>query len=244
MDFVIYALRYLALVVYTVLWGLPATLIGPFDRRGRVICWIGRQWIRWILGTCGIRVECEGLEHVERDRPQVFMCNHQSVVDIAAIIHTIPVDFHFVAKKELGWIPLFGWALASSVGIMVDRGNRAQAVERLRRGAERVRAGANVIVFPEGTRSPSGTLGSFKSGGFHLAIQAQVPVVPVTVSGSHRITPKRSLRIESGTVKIVYGPPLATQGLSAEDREELKRRVRVAIAAGFDPAFQEVDAAA
>jgi 1-acyl-sn-glycerol-3-phosphate acyltransferase len=241
---VIYAVRYLLVVVYTILWGVPATLIGPFDRSGRIICWIGRRWVGWILASCGIRVETEGLENVDRTAPQIFMSNHQSVVDIAAIVTTVPVDFRFVAKKELGHIPLFGWALRSSVGIMVDRGNRARAVASLKRGAQKVREGSNVILFPEGTRSPDGRLHGFKSGGFHLAIQAQVPVVPVTVSGSRRITPKRSLRIESGTVKIVYGKPLETRGLGVEDRDELKRRVREAIEAGYDPAFQEASEAA
>jgi 1-acyl-sn-glycerol-3-phosphate acyltransferase len=242
---VIYAVRYALVVLYTIVWGLPATLIGPFDRRGRCICWIGRRWVSWILASCGIHVEVEGMEHVDRHHPQIFMCNHQSVVDIAAIIRTVPLpSFHFVAKRELGWIPFFGWALASSVGIMVDRGNRAKAVASLRRGAERIREGTNVIIFPEGTRSPSGTLGRFKSGGFHLAIQAGVPIVPVTVSGSQRITPKRSLRIESGTVKIVYGKPIETRCFQVEDREALKQRVREAIEAGYDPAFQGRSAAA
>lgn len=244
MNSVIYAVRYLLVLLYTIVWGVPATLVGPFDRRGRVVCWIGRQWIRWILASCGIRVEAEGLEHVDRERPQIFMCNHQSVVDIAALVRTLPVDFHFVAKRELGWIPLFGWALASSVGIMVDRSNRARAVRTLREGARRVREGANLIIFPEGTRSPTGELGPFKSGGFHLSIEAQVPIVPVTVSGSGHITPKRSLRVESGTVKIVYGKPIATRGLTVDDREELKRRVRASIEAGYDRAFQDESAAA
>lgn len=241
----IYAVRYALVVLYTIVWGVPATLIGPFDRGGRRVCWIGRNWVAWILASCGIRVESEGLENVDLRGPQIFMCNHQSVVDIAAIVRTVPVStFHFVAKKELGWIPLFGWALASSVGIMVDRGNRARAVASLRRGADRIRDGANVIIFPEGTRSPSGELAPFKSGGFHLAIQAGVPIVPVTVSGSHRITPKRSLRIESGTVKIVYGKPIDTRRFGVEDREALKQRVRDAIEAGYDPSYQGSSAAA
>ena len=235
----IYVVRYLLVVVYTIIWGLPATLIGPFDRSGRAVCWIGRQWVRWILATCGIWVDARGLENVDRARPQIFMSNHQSAADIAAILHTLPreVTFRFVAKKELGWIPFFGWALAS-VGIMVDRGRRERAVASLARGAERIREGSNVIIFPEGTRSPSGRLGSFKSGGFHLAIAAQVPIVPVTVSGTQRITPKHSLRVESGVVKIVYGKPIATRGMTLEAREDLKRQVREAIEAGYDPVHQ------
>jgi 1-acyl-sn-glycerol-3-phosphate acyltransferase len=237
---VIYAVRYLLIALYTVFWGIVACLVGPFDRRGRIFCWIGRRWVSWIFATCGIRVEVEGLENVDTRRPHVFMSNHQSAVDIGALVKTIPVDPHFVAKRELAWIPFFGWALALSVGIMVDRGNRARAVASLRRAARKVREGTNVIIFPEGTRSPTGELAPFKSGGFHLALQAQVPIVPVTVSGSQRITPKRSLRVESGTVKIVYGKPIPTEGLGVDEREELKERVRSAIVQGYDPTYQEL----
>ncbi len=237
----IYVIRYVLIALYTVFWGLLACLASPFDREGRFVCWIGRQWVGWIFFTCGIRVECEGLEHVDRTRPQVIMTNHQSVVDIGAIVRTLPVDFRFVAKKELAWIPFFGWALALSVGILVDRGNNARAVASMRRAADRVRTGSNVIIFPEGTRSRTGELGAFKSGGFHLAIQSQVPIVPATVSGSRLITPKRALWVESGTVKIVYGRPVPTRGLTVDDREALKQRVRQAILAGYDPVLHTAE---
>ncbi len=236
----IYVVRYALIALYTVLWGVPATLLGPFDRHGRMICFIARHWIGWIFWTCGIRVECEGLENLDPEQPYVLMGNHQSVVDIGALVLTLPRDFRFVAKRELAWIPFVGWALALSVGIMVDRGNRQRSVSSLRRAAERIRGGETVIIYPEGTRSPTGELRAFKSGGFHLAIQAQVPVLPVTVSGSKRITPKRSLRVERGTVKIVYGKPIPTRGLGTEDRQALKDEVRAAITAGFDPDFQDV----
>ena len=108
----------------------------------------------------------------------------------------------------------------------------------MRRAAERIRGGINVIIFPEGTRSPDGTLQPFKSGGFHLALDAQVPVIPVTVSGSRQLTPKRSLQVRSGTIKVVYGVPIPTVGLTARDRETLKRRVAEAIQAGYDTELQ------
>jgi len=122
--------------------------------------------------------------------------------------------------------------------VIVDRGNRERALRSLRRAATRIRSGTNVIIFPEGTRSDSGTLGAFKSGGFHLAIESGVPIVPVSVSGSRRITPKRSLRIESGRVRIRYGTPIPTQGLDIERRGWLKEQVHDAICKGFDPELQ------
>jgi len=240
---VIYVLRYLLAALYTVFWGGVACLAAPFDRDGRTVVWVGRHWVRWILRSCGVRVDVDGLERVPRDRGCVFMSNHQSVFDTAAIIETLPVRWSFVAKRELTWIPFFGWALVLGHQIIVDRRNRASSVRSLARAAERVRAGTNVIIFPEGTRSPDASLGEFKSGGFHLAIQAGAPIVPIAVSGSWRITPKRSLRIESGRVLVRYGEPIPTQGLDLDDRTELKRRVREAMLGLFDPALQEPEPA-
>jgi 1-acyl-sn-glycerol-3-phosphate acyltransferase len=96
----------------------------------------------------------------------------------------------------------------------------------LRRAAERIRAGISVIVFPEGSRSPEGHLRRFTSGPFHLAVEAQVPIIPVTVSGSQRITPKGRLRVHAGRVKIVYGKPIPTRGVAIADRKLLAARVR------------------
>jgi 1-acyl-sn-glycerol-3-phosphate acyltransferase len=231
---VIYVVRYLLVVLYTIVWGAPACVVGLLDRSGEAVVWIGRQWVRWIFRTCGIEVEVEGLENVDLRGPHVIMSNHQSVTDIGALVQTLPVSFRFVAKRELSWIPLFGWALKLGGHVIVDRGNRESSVRSMKLAAERVRAGTNVIVFPEGTRSETGAMRAFKSGGFYLAIEAQVPILPVTISGSRRLTPKRSLRIESGRIKVVYGKPIETRGLTTDDRDALKLRVREAIEAGYD----------
>ena len=238
---VIYAARYLLIVLYTIVWGIPACLVPLFDRSGEAVIWIGKQWVRWIFWSCGIEVEAEGLENVDPRRAYVFMSNHQSVTDVGALVLTLPVSWRFVAKRELAWIPLFGWAIWLGGHVIINRGRNDRAVASLRRAAERVRRGVNVILFPEGTRS-EGEMRPFKSGGFHLAIEAQVPVLPVTISGSRRLTPKGSLRVESGLVKVRYGKPVETRGLGVGDREALKQQVREAIVAGFDPELQRTAA--
>jgi 1-acyl-sn-glycerol-3-phosphate acyltransferase len=234
---VIHAIRYLLIVVYTVFWGAPAAVLALLGASEAVV-WIGRRWISWILWTCRIRVEASGLENIDPSRPAIYMSNHQSVFDIAAIVSTIPVSYRFVAKRELTWIPVFGWALAASGHVIIDRGRRERAVRSLERAAARVRGGVNVIIFPEGTRSRTGELREFKSGGFHLAIQAGVPILPVSISGSRAITPKGSLRIESGSILVRYGEPIPTEKLSEDDRSELKDAVRRAIHDGMDPRLQ------
>ena len=234
----IYVLRYLLIVLYSGFWGALGCILGLVDRSGEAVVWVARGWIRWILWTCRVEVDSSGLESIDLARPYVLMTNHQSAFDIAALIATWPASWRFVAKRELVWIPLFGWAVGLGGTVFVDRQNRERAVASLRRAATRLRTGTTLIVFPEGTRSPSGELGEFKSGGFHLAIEGGAAIVPITVSGSHRITPKHSLRIESGRIHVHYGKPIATAQRSPEERNELKREVRDAIIAGFDAKLQ------
>ena len=225
--------------LYTVLIGPPIIVASFFDG-GRTMMALGRVWVRWILATFRVRVDVAGLENVPTHAPVILMSNHQSLADIAAIVTTLPrsLRWRFVAKKELVRVPIFGQALVASGHIIIDRGDRAKAVESLHRAAERIRAGTSVIVFPEGTRSPEGQLRLFKSGPFHLAIESQVPIVPVTVSGSQRITPKGELLVHQGRVKITYGTPIPTRGVSVAERKLLESRVRAAIAAGYDVTYQ------
>jgi 1-acyl-sn-glycerol-3-phosphate acyltransferase len=230
---VIYVVRYALCALYTLFWAILAILATVVDRKGGLVIGIAHTWIRWVFATCNVTVEARGLENVRPDQPYVFMSNHQSVWDIAGLIATLPVSWRFVAKKELTWIPFFGWALYLHGHVIVDRGNRQKAVASLERAAERVRQGLNVVIFPEGTRSETGTMREFKSGGFHLALQAGVPILPVSVSGGRNITRKRSLKIEGGHLTVVYGKPIPTAGLSIDDRNGLKAEVRRAITEGL-----------
>ena len=225
--------------LYTIIVGVPIIAASFFDG-GRTMLTLGRVWARWILATFRVRIAVAGLENVPTHAPIILMSNHQSLADIAAIVATLPdsVKWRFVAKKELVRVPIFGQALVASGHIIIDRGNRERAVASLHRAAERIRAGISVIVFPEGARSPDGHLRRFKSGPFHLAVEAQVPIVPITVSGSQHITPKGSLRVHAGRVKIVYGKPIPTRGVAIADRKLLEAQVRDAIARGYDVAYQ------
>jgi 1-acyl-sn-glycerol-3-phosphate acyltransferase len=234
------ALRLFLVGLYTIVIGPPIITAGLIGRTSDLVYPLARAWIRWILRTFRIRIEVSGLEHVPTHAPVIFMSNHQSLVDIAAIVQTLPrtQSWRFVAKKELTRVPIFGQALIATGQIIIDRGDREKAVASLKHAAERIRAGVSVIVFPEGTRSPSGSLRPFKSGPFHLALEAQVPIIPVTVSGTQRITPKGSLVVHPGTARIVYGKPIPTRGLVVGERRLLKARVREAIIEGYDLAHQ------
>jgi len=236
---VIYVIRYALIVLYTVFWASVACVEALLGRGGEGGVRAGRNWARWILGTCRVRVESQGLENLAPGRSYVVMTNHQSVFDITALAATLPLSWRFVAKRELTRIPFFGWGLLAAGHIVIDRRDNERSVRSLKRAAESVRSGVSVIVFPEGTRSPTGEIGSFKSGGFHLAIEAGVPILPATVSGSRRITPPKSLRVESGSILVRYGKPIPTDTLTVDDRDQLKEEVRQAIVAGFEPALED-----
>jgi 1-acyl-sn-glycerol-3-phosphate acyltransferase len=227
---VIYVFRALFAILCTAFCAalaIPAALV---DRRGTSVDWIARRWAHWILHACDVRVTATGIDNVTVSEPQVFMSNHQSLFDIMALVATLPVAIRFVAKKELTWIPVFGWALVLHGHVIVDRGNHRKAVASLRKAAERIQSGTNVIIFPEGTRSET-------------ALDSGVKIVPVSISGSRRITPKNSLRIESGVIGVAYGEPIPTANPAA-DRNDLKERVRSAIREGLDPSLQQPEGSA
>jgi 1-acyl-sn-glycerol-3-phosphate acyltransferase len=236
---VIHVVRYALVALYTVFWASVVCLRAPFGRGEEVGLRAARRWARWILATSGVHVDAEGLENIAPDQSYVVMSNHQSAFDIAAIADTLPLSWRFVAKRELTRIPFFGWGMVAAGHIVIDRSDNESSIRTLKGAAERVRSGTTVVVFPEGTRSRTGEMGPFKSGGFHLALEAGVPILPTTVSGSRRITPPKSLRISPGRILVRYGKPISTEGLAKDDREQLKAEVRQAILAGFEPALED-----
>jgi len=167
------------------------------------------------------------------------MSNHRSTADIAVLLANLPFDIRFMAKRELGRIPIFGWAMALGGHLLVDRGNRALVKQSLERGVELLRQGKSVVVFPEGSRGTAGDLGAFKSGGFQLALDAGAPILPVSIEGSEGIAGRGSLEIRGGRVRVRCGEPIATAGDAPLDRSTLKKVVREAILQGLGPERQE-----
>lgn len=138
----------------------------------------------------------------------LLMSTHSSHFDVPALFARSPLAICPVAKQELGSIPLFGWALRRGVAILIDRRSRASAEASLAAAAEEIRAGASVLMFPEGTRTPPGELGSLKRGPFHLAHAAQVPILPVAIVGSAEVLPIGSWRLRPGPIRVRFGEPI------------------------------------
>lgn len=189
-----------------------------------------RGWARAIIRAAGVRIRFEGLENLRTDAPQIVVANHQSWFDVFALAAELPVRYRFVAKKELGEIPVFGKAWMSCGHVSVDRGNREAAIEALDQAWREVHEDRlTMILFPEGTRSPDGRLKDFKKGAFVLAVQGQVPLVPMAVTGSRAIMGKGDLRIRSGEILIRVGDPIPTKGSTIRDRNRLLKEAWDAI---------------
>ncbi len=225
----IYGLRSFAwlfcLTVWHALKVTVAALAGVRDRPGGFYDRELRTWAGRLLEVTDLPVETCGLERVP-STGCVYAVNHASFVDVWVLVAKLPGSVRFVAKRELYRVPIFGWALRATGQIPLDRRDREAAARSYRSAAEVVRGGRSVIVFVEGTRTRTGRLGEFKKGAFVLAIEAGVPVVPVYLRGTRAAMPRGSLWLRRRPVTLVAGEPVPTAGLTYDDRDALRARVR------------------
>ncbi len=216
--------------LYTIVMASLSLVLSFFDADGTRQHWCARTWCRLIAGTAGARVKVIGLENVPTNTAAVFVANHSSYLDIPAIWGYVPVQFRIMAKRSLFYVPFMGWFLARAGHIPVDRENSRAALANINRAADKLRAGCSLVVFPEGHRSAEGVLQEFKNGGFKLAQKAGVPVVPVTIIGSHRVLKKDSLVFHAGEITVIIDPPLSTAGYTSRTLPALMQRTRTIIA--------------
>lgn len=189
-----------------------------------------RQWARAILRSGAVGVEIDGFERLGRE-PRILVANHESWFDVLVLAAFLPVDYRFVAKKELARVPIFGLAWQACGHIAIDRQDRGAAIQSLGEARRQVdEAGPTIIMFPEGTRTADGELQDFKKGAFVLAIQAGVPVVPAGIAGSRAVMQKGSLRVRPGTIRVRIGEPISVGGMTHADRNELAAEARDAVA--------------
>lgn len=230
-----------SIVIATLVLGVFAFVTYPFDRRGKVGHHYARLWGKTALLANRVKVKIEGMEHLNGKGPYIFMSNHQGSYDIFALLGHLPFQFKWLAKKELFSIPFFGWTMAAVGYISIDRGGTRDTVGAMNEAARKIRDGMSVVIFPEGSRSPDGSIQVFKKGGFTLAIKSKVPIVPIAISGSRDIMPKDKLTATSGEIRIRVGHPIETESFSLKDRESLMRKVREVITKNFKSISQRRD---
>ena len=176
-------------------FAVVATLLHP--KSGAV--WMARDiWAPFLVWMSGAKLVVHGQQNVDRTRPTVYVSNHQSTFDIPVMFVALPVNFRFVAKQQLRWVPVLGWYMWLAGHVLIDRSNRARAIARLQKAGRKIRKGTSILMYAEGTRSPDGRILPFNKGPFALALEAQVAVCPVTIEGTGRLMPKNSWRIETG----------------------------------------------
>lgn len=219
------------MAVSTVSLGLLAVLFGVVGL-GSLARQVAGLWGRSLLWAWGVEVAVRGgAPH----GPAVYAANHASALDIPLVFGYLPVDFRVVHKRSLFVIPVIGWYLYLGGHIGVDRGNPFRARRSLTRAAERIRGGTSVLTFPEGTRNrDSAAVQPFKRGSFVLALEAGVPVVPVSLCGVKDLVPRGLLHIRPGLVRLILHEPIPTAGVPVDDAADLADRVRAAVVAGCD----------
>jgi 1-acyl-sn-glycerol-3-phosphate acyltransferase len=218
--------RIVIVVIFAFVMSIVALLSIVAEKDGRGYFWAGSTWSKFALRVCGVDVRVTGAENLKRGGSYIFVTNHASMFDIPAIMSVLP-RVRIMFKKELSYVPVWGWALRWGHHIMVDRGKGTEAMKSLDRAAASIRTGGSIILFAEGTRTRSGKLLPFKRGAFSLAAKSGVPIVPIAINGSFKILPKSSLDIRPSPIELVIETPIETKGMSSrEDELAMMNRVR------------------
>lgn len=223
--------------ISTILLGLAAITATFVTRNSNWAHLIGRFWGNLNLWAAGVKVHITGLENINPRQPYVFLSNHQGWFDIFTLLGKLPVQFRWLAKEELFRLFVMGPAMRAAGYIPIDRSDRRKAQESLHQAAMKVQQGTSVVVFPEGTRSPDGSLQGFKKGGFILAIKSQQPIAAIAISGSSRVLPKQGTwLINPGVINVTVVKPFDTVNLKLKDYDMLMHTVREAIRRHLAPA--------
>jgi 1-acyl-sn-glycerol-3-phosphate acyltransferase len=222
---------FLGWVILTVVPWAVAVLVMSVFVRGRPLYWACVGWTRLVIWAArwiaGVRWRVQGWHHLPQG-PAILLPKHQSAWETLAFPSLMPRPLSFVFKRELLWVPFFGWALGRLDMVHIDRSKRSEAWAKVaEQGRRFMESGHWVIMFPEGTRTPRGQQGAYKTGGTRLAVATGVPVVPIAVT-SARCWPRKSFLLTPGIIDVSIGPPIDSQG---RDPEDLMRQVEAWIEA-------------
>jgi 1-acyl-sn-glycerol-3-phosphate acyltransferase len=177
--------------------------------------WVAKHfWSPVALFVMQTRIKVEGFDKIDPKENYLIMANHNSFIDIPVLFKTLPFYTYFIAKKELRKIPLLGWYIKAYGMIYIDRSDRTKAKQSIAIASSLIQKGKHVIIFPEGTKSKDGNLGPFKKGGFHLAAQAGVPILPIKLHGARNVWPnKQPFNLSRGKIEVVIADPIYPEAL-------------------------------
>jgi 1-acyl-sn-glycerol-3-phosphate acyltransferase len=217
----------------TAFFGLLCLLLVPFLGPARTARLTAVPWARFGLFLSGVKVHIDGAEHIRSGQSYVITANHLSHFDIWVLYGWLGMDLRWVMKQELRRVPVIGISCEALGHVFIDRSNREAALASLEAARERITAGTSILFFPEGTRSRDGVMKPFKKGAFNMALDLQLPVLPVTIDGTREILPAGSLQLNPGEVRITLHQPIPVQGLSEADLDDLALRTRSTIASAL-----------
>jgi 1-acyl-sn-glycerol-3-phosphate acyltransferase len=221
-------LVFIGIPFVTVAYSVAVMLHMALFRDPEVFYRYARSWSRVLLKLAGIHVtritsstttSLTASPSHHPTIPLIYAANHASLFDIPVLLAYLPDNVRIIYKRELERIPVFGWGLRMSPFIAVDRAKAREASDAIDSTAATIRQGASALVFPEGTRSKDGTLGTFRRGVVNLAVKAGIAIRPVVLRGTAAIMPARTLRIRSGTVDLVLLDPITVDGITTRDQE-------------------------
>ena len=209
-------------IINTFIWAMIGIFLSLFSATGRIThFYCAAPWSKIMLWGSGVRVEINGLDAIHKEKAYIYIPNHLSFFDIFALLAYLPVDFKFILKKSLTRIPILGWAMMRARYISIDRSSPAKAKSTFKKAVDRIKSGASIVIFAEGTRSKNGHLQPLKKGAFHLAIESGAPIVPVAIKGTHKIMPKGSFKLKKGSITIQLGRPIETINYNKKTMPEL-----------------------
>jgi 1-acyl-sn-glycerol-3-phosphate acyltransferase len=217
------------LTIITVACGSLSLLVSIFEKHGRLQHWIAQRWARALVWTSGCCLTVRGEENLQKAPVAVYASNHTSYMDTPVIFASLPFQFRILAKKELWPIAFIGWYLNRSGQIPIDTANPHATLSSLGAGVKALRAGMPLFVFPEGGRTSTGELMPFLSGAAYLAIRAQVPLVPIALSGVYDLLPIHTRHLYPGRLTLSVGEPIDTRGMTPRQVDELTAQLKNAI---------------
>ena len=232
---------WIIIILLSLVLGTLSVLARLVDSSNNLSHRVSSLWGHWLCVLNGIRVDVEGLEHINPNHAQIFVANHQGFFDIFALNGFLPVQLRWVAKSSLFKIPFVGWSMSASGYIPVERGNRKKSYQAFLATIEKLKGGNSIVIFPEGTRSEDGTIGPFKKGGPLLSVRSGAPLVPVTLLGTGNIIKKGSGVIKPGRIHIVISPPIPSEAIKEDKEENILRTLRDTICKNYESRLHQLE---
>lgn len=200
------------------------------SERDVIVDKVARKWAKGLVNITGSKVEVKGQENIPKSQAVLFVSNHQGNFDIPILLGFIDKQKAFISKAEVKKIPIIKPWMELMHCVFMDRKNMRQSAKAIIQGVKNLKSGYSLVIFPEGTRSKDGSLGTFKPGSLKLATKAKIPIIPITINGTKNIMEKRSFVIKPSDVEIIISPPITAEEYSNKDTKQIAEEVRNIIA--------------